>query len=607
VVSASPAHVAFCQKITTPEDYWESQPATAGGILSLFDGRLDDREAVSQRLATALDGVPDGDLALAAFRRWRMDAPRELLGEFAWAVWDAGERQLMLARDTSASRALYVCHTQRFVAFATTLPALFALPDVPRDLDDQGVAEFIAHHPGQGERTVYRNVLRVMPGTTLTIGRNGLRRSSNWEPRPGAAPRDPMACAEAAREVFGRAVRARLRVVGPTAVSLSGGLDSSIVAAEAARQRRPDPVLGFSLVPPVGVPLVVDPAWAADDRPRIQALARAHPNLRVDYLEPPGDPIDIDPTALFVAAGHPVGLSPNIGWLLAAWRAAKASGARLMLTGDDGEMSLTHYGSLPAMVHQRDAWHALREGWRLSRGRPRGFLRQLDLAFLGGRLTRLRRLEHNTWPGDWRRYSPIHPDLALSAGVRDLLLAEKFPGGLLSRPPGYAEVLTMYLRRRASIVDNLAALRLLTGLDHACPFADRRVLAFCLSLPERVFIRNGQTRWLARTAFRDLLPPEVRDNRVKTEQNPEWFHHFTGRRGEMRAQLDRIASSPLANRALDIPRLRKLLDSWPASAEEARAAGPAYRSTLARGLHAGAFLRWADQGNGPSIDSREPS
>ncbi len=597
VLSAGPAHLAFCQAVVTPEDQLERQPVAGGGLVSLFDGRVDGREDLASRLAMPAGAVPDGTLALAAYRRWGADAAREVLGEFAWAVWDGAARRLVLARDVSASRSLYVYRGGGLVAFATGLRALLALPGVPREVDDQGLAEFVALMPGQGGRTVYRGLLHVMPGTTLSVGPDGARQAANWEPRPCPAPREPGACAEAAREVFGRAVRDRLRAAGATAVALSGGLDSSIVAGVAARQRDPGTVLGLALVPPAGVPLAVEPGWAPDGRTQLRAMGRHHPNLRVQYLEPPPDPVDADPVPLFVAAGQPVGLAPNLGWMLAAWRAAAASGARVLLTGDDGEMSLAHYGSLPALVRQGSAWHALREAWRLARrgqGRLRG---HLDAAFLGGRLALLRR--RGPRPGDWRHFSPIHPDLAESAGVRDLLLAEGFPGGFRHQPPGYAETLGIYLRRRAGTVDNIAALRALTGLDHTCPFADRRVLEFCLSLPESMFVRDGQYRWLARAAFRDVLPPEVRDNASKAEQNPEWFHNLTLRRGRLREQLERVEGSALARRALDIPRLKALLDRWPATAEAARAAGPAYRSTLVRGLHAGAFLRWLDPANGP--------
>lgn len=572
-----------------------NDPPRAGGPVSLFDGRVDDRAELAARLGLPIEQRSDAIAARRAFERWGADAPREMLGEFAWAVWDPANARLMLARDPSASRALYFYRDSERVAFATSIRGLLALPGVPREIDDQGLAEFLALYPGQGERTVYRNVRHVMPGTTMIIGADQVRRETNWEALPRRRSGKPAEWAEEARELFGRAVRDRLPAVGPTAVSLSGGLDSSIVAGVAAAMRDPQQVLGLALVPGTQQ-LAVDPGWAPDGRPQLAALARRHANLRIDQIEPPIDAVEDDPARLFAAAGHPVGLAPNIGWLLGAWRAARAAGVQTLMTGDEGEMSLTHGGSLPELVRQGAPARAVLEAWRLARrGRGR-FHSHLDIAFLGGRWTWLRR--KGPRPGDWRHYSPIHPELAEAGGVAELLIEEAFPGGLRHRPPGYAETVRIYLRRRAGSADNIAALRALTGVDHTSPFSDRRVLDFCLSLPESAFVREGRFRWLARNAFRGVLPAEVRDNTTKAAQNAEWFHKLTLQQDRLREQLESIESSPLAQRALDLPRLRALLDHWPATAEAARAAGPAYRSTLVRGLHAGAFLRWIDPSNG---------
>lgn len=572
----------------------------------MFDGRVDGREAFCRGLDLPSATTPDAALALAAFQRWRADAPYKMLGEYSWAVWDGDAGRLMLARDVSASRALYLYQGGAQIAFATNLRTLLCLPGVPHDIDEQGLAEFIILLPGREGRTIYRNVRHVMPGTTLVIGPDTLLQAENWKPEPCPVPRNPMACAEAARELFDTAMQDRLRGIDKVAVSFSGGLDSSIIAGVAAKQRAPANVLGLALVPASGVPLVVHPGWQSDGRPQLQAMERQHDNLQVDYIEPAFDPIDADPTSVFVATGQPTSLAPNLSWNLAAWRAAAAAGAHTMFTGEDGEMCLTHYGSLPAMVRQGSIWHVLREAWHLSRRGKGVFLQHMDAAFLGGRVAQFR------WKGaklgDWQYFSPINPDLAASAQVRESLIAERAPGGYRHKPPGYAEAFNIYLRRRAGLVDNIATLRRLTGLDHTCPFADRRLLEFCFSLPEAMFIRDGQLRWLARYAFRDVLPPEVRNNPSKAEQNPEWFHNLSLRRPRLHEQLDHIEESALARRALNIPRLRALLDRWPASAEEAQAAGPAYRSILVRGLHVGAFLRWIDRTNSAAIaDSRRYS
>lgn len=595
---AARAFVIFCQSAAVPEDGHEQRPVAAGAVISCFDGRVDGREDLARRLDLSSGSAPDMECALAAFQRWGADAPCQLLGEFSWAVWDSDAGRLVLARDVSASRSLYCYRDGRQVAFATSLRTLLCLPGVQPEIDEQGVAELLTLMSGRQGRTVYRNVRHVMPGTTLIIGPDSQRQVDNWQPESRPVPRNPMECAEAARALFDTALRDRLRTVGKVAVSLSGGLDSSIIAGAAAKQRGTDTIHGFALVPPPNVPLVVAKTWAPDGRPQLQALERHHENLRIDYIEPAPDPIDADPTPLFVATGQASLLAPNLGWYLAAWRAAAAAGARTLFTGEDGEMSIAHYGSLHKVVRQGDIWHALRESWNLSRRNGGGLRRNLDTAFLDGRLAALRWKGQS--PGNWGFISAIHPDLAASTGIRESLIAEKVPGGYRHRRPGYAEAFSIYLRRRGGTVSNIDALRSLTGLSQTCPFADRRVLEFCFSLPESMFVRDGQFRWLARTAFRDVLPAAIRDNATKAAQNPEWFHNLCLRRPQLYEQLDRIEESALASQALDIPRLRALLDRWPATAEAAGAAGPAYRSILIRGMHIGSFLRWIDRSNGPA-------
>lgn len=612
-VSLGSCRAALTQTIVTREDGWERQPLADGPLLSMFDGRLDDRDGLAQRLGLSLGRMPDGAVALAAFRRWGADAPLHMLGEFAWAVWDEERQRLMLASDTSFSRSLYYWRGREAAAFATALPAMFALPEVPREIDEEGLADFLVLNPETGDRTPYQDVRRVMPGETVLLTRDSERRMANWDfnSMPGP-PREPLACAEAARDLFETAVRARLRGPGPVAICVSGGLDSSAIAAVAARASAPGPVQGFALVPPVGVELGHRAHELPDGRPQLAALASAYSNLRLTHIEPPNDLVDRDPTALFHATALPVSFAPGLGWQLAAWRAAAKAGARLVMTGDMGEASLTYHGNLGAMVGQGDVPHALAQVLALG-CRGGGYPRLLDEALLGGRLAAAidTRRGANV-AGGWELYSPIHPDLAARTRVRERLLEAGFPRGVLHRRAGGADVLRRTLRWSALPMDCLAALRRLSGMEHTDPFADRRILAFCLALPETAFIREGMRRWLGRAAFRGLLPPAIVDEPRKAAQNPEWFHRLTQRRDDMMLLLERAETSPLAARALDLPRLRRLAERWPATAAEAAALGPAIRFTLVRGLHAGAFLRWLDPSNAPGeqdgapTDSRDP-
>lgn len=130
------------------------------------------------------------------------------------------------------------------------------------------------------------------------------------------------------------------------------------------------------------------------------------------------------------------------------------------------------------------------------------------------------------------------------------------------------------------------------GIDYRDPTTDRRLLDYCLRIPEEQFILGGERRSLARRAFADRLPPSLLGERRGGFQGADWYLALARARGEVREEVARIAASGAAP-FLDLPRLTALLDQWPADAAawEARAAD--YRRALLRAVSAGYFARCA--------------
>ena len=138
-----PAGFGFRQFKITREDAFVSQPVSGpGGVLLVADARLDNRETLAAALAWAepLDRTPDSALVLAAYLLWGADCAAELLGDFAFAIWDPGARRLLLARDHMGQRHLFYHRGDGFLAFATEVKGLWALPDVPQALSEAGIA-----------------------------------------------------------------------------------------------------------------------------------------------------------------------------------------------------------------------------------------------------------------------------------------------------------------------------------------------------------------------------------------------------------------------------------------------------------------------------------
>jgi asparagine synthase (glutamine-hydrolysing) len=129
------------------------------------------------------------------------------------------------------------------------------------------------------------------------------------------------------------------------------------------------------------------------------------------------------------------------------------------------------------------------------------------------------------------------------------------------------------------------------GIDRRDPLADKRLVEYCLGIPTDEFIANGLPRALARRAFSDRLPPAIANARKRGYQGADWHERLTAARGEVAAELDRLAACAPAAKALDIDRLKRLVENWPKSGWEREDVMKPYRLALLRGISAGHFLR----------------
>ena len=173
-----------------------------------------------------------------------------LNGQFAIALWDMRRRRLILARDRTGIRPLFYTETGGRLLFASEVKALFALPEVPRSIDPQALAEICTYWSPLAPRTAFAGVLSLPPGHVMVVADGVSRQQRYWDwafPESIAEPR--RAEAEYAEELRGLlidAVRLQLRADVPVGAYLSGGLDSSIIAS-LIRNFTDTPLRTFSL------------------------------------------------------------------------------------------------------------------------------------------------------------------------------------------------------------------------------------------------------------------------------------------------------------------------------------------------------------------------
>jgi len=589
----------------TPEDACDRQPLRSadGQLVLVADARLDNRDELARDLglgASESAALPDAAFILAAYQAWGSAAPRRLLGDFAFIVWDGRRRTLVAARDGVGQRPLCYHRTPRRLALASTPLALLALPDTPRRLDERKIADALVLLQDPG-RTFFEEVNRLLPGHTLTATADGVQIERFWSPAP-ARPlvlRSDREYVEGFLEVFDQAVRARLRSAGEVGVVLSGGLDSTAVAGTAAIQLRDAGrrLFAYHAAPRLGFQSEPRPGVIADESGDVAALAAVHENLELTVFRPNGCPPPTSPEAMFRWYGLPPRNPSNQWWGEAIYAAAREAGVRVLLTGDKGNATISYTGlpSLPDLAaagHWGFVWRELRALAAAKRQRLWPLVKHRVLwpllpAPLAAGYRRLRGSRET--PVAERAWSAIRPEFVRSSGVEERLRAVGKDEFSLSRLRGVSyRVLALTGPGDAADLDN--GFRGWFGIETWDPTADRRVIEYCFAIPGSQYLRGGTDRWLVRRAMRGRVPDRVLDRRTRGLQSADWTEWLPGLRGQMRGSLERMERSETARRALDLERLRRLLECWP---EPLRAEHEAdYLHRLLRGITVGSFICW---------------
>jgi asparagine synthase (glutamine-hydrolysing) len=593
-----------CLHRTLPEDAYDHQPLRgAGGRLTLVaDVRLDNRDELAADLRIAgASRLSDTAILLAALEHWGEGALDRLAGDFAFALWDAERRSLMLARDFLGQRPLHYCRGANFLAFATMPKGLHALPEVAYAPDEQAVAEFVTLLPAAGSRSFFAGVERVEPGHIVTVTLAGLSTRRYWQPtRQGLRLRD-WDYVEGLRHHLDQATRARLRCASGTAGShLSAGLDSSAVTATAARLTGAPKVTAFTSVPRDGYEGRAPDHKLADEGPLAAATAALYPAIEHVLVRTGGrSPLD-DLDRNFYLFDQPA-LNPcNMVWATAIAGAARDRKIGVMLTGQMGNAGLSYAGLewLAELLGSGRLFRLAREAARLASGGAMGW-KGIAATSLGAYLP----------PGLWRwigerrgryldlaNYSAISPE---RLGALDIpRLARERDLDLTYRPWKSGFDARVWMLRRVDLGNHNKGFLAGWGVDHRDPTADRRLIEFCLSVPMDQFLRGGQPRSLALSALSDRLPRVVLEERRKGYQGADWHEGLSAARGSLTDEIERLASCMPAARTLDIERLRRLAGDWPEGGWERPEVVQAYRLALLRGLSAGHFLRKAVGSNG---------
>ncbi|MGC3996258.1 MAG: asparagine synthase (glutamine-hydrolyzing) [Anaeromyxobacter sp.] len=501
-----------------------------GTVWTVFNGEIFNYVELREELL-ALGHVfrtrSDTEVIVHAWEAWGEDAFQRFNGQFAIAVWDTRAETLVLARDRLGVRPVFLCEHGGRLWFASEVKAIFAGDrSIPRALDPVGLAETFTFWASVAPQSVFAGITELQPGHVRVVTRAGTTDRAFWTPSFAPTFRGSLADAvEGLRQQLEDAVRLRmLRADVPVGCYLSGGLDSSVIAA-LGRKVKGEQFSTFSL-------RFEDAEYDETAYQRLVAarIGSDHHELVVTR----GDIADAFPAVVHHAERPLLRSAPSPMFLLS--RLVRESGIKVVLTGEGADEMLGGYdlfreakvrrfwGRQPAsklrprlldrlypylarspvaqQAMAREFFGRGREGW----ARP-GF----------GHLTR--------WSGTaalQRLFAGPVREAGRQADVQARLLATlpaSFGEWSFLGQDQYLEIRTLLSGYLLSSQGD----RVLMGhsVEGRFPFLDANVVTFANALPESFKLHGLDEKHVLKRAARGLVPDEVLDRKKQPYRAPD--------------------------------------------------------------------------------------
>jgi asparagine synthase (glutamine-hydrolysing) len=527
-----------------------------GTVLALLNGEIYN----FQELRASLEGRHtfrthgDTEAIVHGYEEHGEDIVGKLDGMFALALWDARRRRLVLARDPFGKKPLYYWHDDRRFVFGSEIKALLAA-GVPAEMADENLWEYLTFGYVPTPRTLFRGIRKVPPASTMVVDAAGVHEPrAYWDLRyPPLVPRstDSMdAAAERVLELLSAAVRKRLIADVPLGVLLSGGVDSSAVAALMARSV-PGKVKTFC------AGFEGDAFY--DERPHARAVARHIGSEHYDSVVHPHATELVE--TLLHHHDEPFGDSSALPTYLVSREARKH--VTVALNGDGGDELFAGYDKFRAGVLAYRIPQFVRKAvrtaaWMIPAGEGfHSFTRRLRRFTDKAARPEIERI------ASWGSFIDVPESRELD--VRGTLSTERVMSSYraaFAAAPGAGPLdRLLYLNARTYLLDDLLPkmdrMSMAHALETRSPFLDRALADYVATLPES-YKRNGATgKVVLKKALAQLLPSSILHRRKQGFGVPlgTWF------RGELRPMIeDTLGADPRVGGRLRKEGIRRMID-----------------------------------------------
>lgn len=559
-----------------PESLNEVLPYETGNAVITADAIIDNREELFLLLAIPEENqnMPDSLLILEAYRKWGKNCPEKLVGDFAFAIWDKSEEMLFCARDHVGRKTFYYYLSEKQFAFSTLIKPLLELKCVQRKLNDDYIADFLTLPSVVQELdphiTIYEEVYQLPPASAVILGRNYSKTWQYWKIKKTKEItfESEEEYEEAFRRIYNEAVQCRLRCVKKIGVTLSGGLDSGSIACLAAAElkKRNEKLYSFTQVPMAGYQNWLPEHQLADEREYVLADCNFAGNIEPFFLPCEGVSSLTEADGLLDILEQPYKFIENSFWLCEILKHAASKDLGIVLNGQLGNFTVSWGSYMSYFLYLLKKLH-----WITYMKSVKAYCKTQKIKLTRFLLSNIHKLLPLFVIKCYYRLRGGEDYVRLSSPVNTEFYRRVKEKKRLKRfrvDPMYLKIDDSFRQRvkllNPAIFSHIGAvqskLSLAYGIEQRDPTADKRLIEFCMNLPEKLWLRGGMQRGFLRCAMKGIMPDKVRLNvKYRGRQAADWVQRILPSWEETRAEISRIGDEALERKYLDITRIQQFL------------------------------------------------
>lgn len=499
--------------------------------------------------------ISDSFLILESYKKWGEDCCKYLIGDFTFVIIDNGT--VFVSKDHCGHRSLYYSFIEDEFVFSTTLNPMRVYFGEEIKVKEEWLAGYLMPELVKKNNkfydTVYEDIYVFPTATTLTLREEKRSFKKYWNPLEYEELKfiNEEQCFNEFRKLFREAVRCRLRTIDEVGIMLSGGLDSSSVAAFAAMELKNKILRAYTFVPFTGYINKEKSYLIPNEKEYVDEIIKMYPNIDLNLCTGyHKDSIEVVDQCL-KNIEQPYIAIENAGWLSEGVEKAKNQKCKVILTGQFGNLSVSYggyYSNIKTLLEEKKYLSILKEAMGVSKisGRKTSFILKNTINYMK-KCNEKEAIKNNGLIKEEFFCKFRNDEIDIDRKIKNFEEMKK-------------------VRIENLFTNNVGSIDTVLGLNSALvfrdPTKDKRIVEFCIRLKNSYFVNRGKERFLIRESMKNLIPEKIRNNYKKRGvQGADWTQRLIKNKEKNYEKLNLIFSSSDIKNFINYKEVKRVIDA----------------------------------------------